>query len=61
MSFGNYYNTQSRVTFTFQQDPQTSGEKSNQRILSLTSLDPHQDQTRLTKCETSTRKLIVSN
>ena len=51
---GIYYNTQSKVTFSCPQELSTLHEISNPRIPPFTSLDTHQDQTRLTKCKTST-------
>ena len=53
---GCYYKTQPRVTFNCPWDPLTSCKKSNQTIPPLTSLDPHQDQTSIVKCETSCPK-----
>ena len=54
---GSHYNTQPRISFNYPWYPQTSYKKSNQGTPPLTSLDPHQDQTSVAKCKTSTPKI----
>ena len=53
---GTYYNTQPRVTFDCLKILRFLAKRVTQKIPSLTSLDPHQDQTSVTKGETSTPK-----
>ena len=54
---GSFTNTKPKVTFNYPWDPQPSHEQSNQKIPSFARLDPHKDETCVTKCETSTPKI----
>ena len=54
---GRYHNTQSKVPFNCPQELSTLHDTSNPRIPPFTTLDTHQDQTRLIKCKTSTPRI----